>query len=154
MPHIRLFPHSRDEFPYVDALMTWLLTALRAKGGLYHLRSAKSVEHLPVGSIVLFQWSDDKIVGEAVVAKAVAKQKEKVRIESGEVVEYEAQVTFARSSIRLYAPPLPVSTLQEILKELGDSKNIEAVPRYSRLEDWQLYPRILKEVVARGGFVL
>jgi uncharacterized protein (DUF488 family) len=34
-PHIRLFPHSKEEFPSLDLLTTWLLTALKARGGRY-----------------------------------------------------------------------------------------------------------------------
>ena len=50
----------------------------------------------------------------------------KDQTESGEDIEYEAQVTFAPSSIRLYSPPVQVGTVQ---KHIGNSKNIVAVPR-------------------------
>src|SRR5205807_1304193 len=101
MQHIRIFPHSQKEFPSLDSLMIWLLNALRGKGGVYNLRSADSIKDLPSGSVVLFRYGHN-IVGEAVVwkEKEVYSEKLKERTLSGEDEEYEAQVTFAPSSIR------------------------------------------------------
>ena len=48
--------------------MTWLLTGLRGRGGVYHLTSADAVANLPPGSIVLFRYGHE-IIGEAVVRK-------------------------------------------------------------------------------------
>jgi hypothetical protein len=66
MPHIRLFPHNQEEFPALDTLQTWLLTALKAlRAGTFFGRK-KSVADLPAGSIVLFamahqalDWGDE-----------------------------------------------------------------------------------------------
>jgi hypothetical protein len=55
MSHIRIFPHSKEEFPSLDMLTTWLLTALKARGGRYLIRSANAVADLPTGSLVLFR---------------------------------------------------------------------------------------------------
>jgi len=38
---VRIFPHCQKEFPSEDSLLTWLLTALRGRGGVYHLPSAE-----------------------------------------------------------------------------------------------------------------
>jgi hypothetical protein len=64
-PQIRIFSCG-DEFPSPDALVTWLLVALRARGGDYRLRSGNAVAALAAGSFVLFRHGD-VIVGEAVV---------------------------------------------------------------------------------------
>jgi hypothetical protein len=64
-------------------------------------------------------------------------------------MQYEAQVTFAPSSIRVYAPPLPVKLIQEHVPD----KNVEQAYRaYMKLE-WSVYPKILEAVVANGTFV-
>src|SRR5262245_6162740 len=115
---VRIFPHSQKEFPSEDSLITWLLTGLRGRGGVYHLRHADAVKDLPAGSVVLFRYGH-RIVGEAVVCKGKETLAEKVkdRTLTGEEEEYGARVTFAPSSIRLYAPPLPVATLQQLLNK-------------------------------------
>jgi hypothetical protein len=149
MSHIRIFPHSQKEFPSRDFLMTWLLTSLRGLGGVYHLRTAAAVDELPAGSVVLFRHGHE-VIGEAVVLKGkeVFAEPVKGRTLSSEEVSYEARVTFAPSSVRLYAPPLPVDLLQPLtgkdLKQYAGS--------YTKL-NWDVYPRILEAVVAGGGFV-
>src|ERR1700681_1483322 len=99
MPHIRIFPHSKEEFPSLDMLTTWLLTALKARGGRYLIRSAKSVADLPPGSIVLFRYGH-VIVGEAVVSRYVRESHDD-RMLLGQETQYEAHVAFCPSSIRL-----------------------------------------------------
>ncbi len=150
-PHIRIFPHSQEEFPFEDDLTAWLLTALRGGGGVYHLRRADRVKNLPPGSLVLFRYGQ-KLVGEAVVRKGkeVFSEKLKIRALSGKEVKYEAQVTFAPSSIRLYAPPIAVQQIQPYIKE-KDLMKYAGV--YVKL-DWAIYARILAEVISRGVFVL
>ena len=147
-PQVRIFPHAvEDEFPSEDLLRMWLLNGLRGRGGEYHLRNKDAVTDLPPGSIVLFRWGD-VIVGEAVVwkQKEVFPQKKKEGTLSGKEQEYEAQVTFAPSSIRLYAPPLPVKQIQQPGKDLTFAR------AYTVL-DWDVYARILEEVVKAGAFV-
>src|SRR6266487_6319741 len=109
-PQIRIFPHSKEEFPSEDSLRTWLLTALRGRGGVYYLLNRDAVRDLPPGSIVLFRYGQ-KIVGEAVVRKEKEPFNGTSRTLAGKEEEYEAQVTFPSSSIRLYAPPLPVENI-------------------------------------------
>ncbi len=147
---VRIFPHSQDEFPSEDSLLTWLLTSLRARGGEYYLRHSDSVKDLPPGSVVLFRYGHE-IVGEAVVwkGKEVFPDKVKDRTLTGEEAEYGAKVTFASSSIRLYAPPLQVERLQLNLPEKDVVKFAGA---YTSL-DWSIYGRILHEVVSSGVFV-
>jgi len=148
--HIRIFPHSQEEFPSEDSLTTWLLTGLRGRGGVYHLRSAKQVKDLPPGSLVLFRYGQ-KLVGEAVVKKGkeIFSEKLKERTLSGKEAEYEAQVTFDPSSIRLYAPPIPVERIQP-----HTEKNLLTYPGAYVELDWTIYARILEELISRGMFIL
>jgi hypothetical protein len=142
-PQVRIFPHSQAEFPSKDLLMTWLLIGLRGRGGVYHLTSADAVADLPPGSIVLFRYGHE-IVGEAVVCKGKETGGARGRTLLGEEGDYAARVTFAPSSIRLYSPPLPVKEIQQYTeKDICSS----AQPYYKL--DWEVYGRILKEVVSR-----
>ncbi len=145
--HVRIFPHSQDEFRSEDNLRTWLLTGLRGRGGVYHLRGAHPVKELPAGSVVLFRYGN-RIVGEAVVVKeweTLLKPLEE-RTLTGEEVLYESQVTFSPSSVRLYAPPVPVEQLRL------DKDIVTSGRQYPRL-DWGDYALVLREVVSQGTFV-
>jgi hypothetical protein len=146
---VRVFPHSQKEFPSVDSLLTWLLTGLRGRGGVYLLRNADAVREVPPGSVVLFRYGS-RIVGEAVVSKGkeVFAEKIKDRMLTGEEAEYGAQVTFIPSSIRLYAPPLPVDRLQPHL----DKDIVKYAGAYTDL-DWAMYGIVLQEVVSKGTFI-
>jgi hypothetical protein len=131
MPHIRVFPHSTDEFPSLGMLTTWLLTALKARGGRYLIRSAKAVPDLPTGSVVLFRCGH-VIVGEAVVFTYV-HDSAKNRTLLDQEMEYEAHGEFSPASIRLFVPPFPVEVLQSIM---GDSLNIATSAQpYYKLEN-------------------
>lgn len=153
-PHIRIFPHdTKEEFRSIDQLTSWLLTGLRARGGMYHLKSAGAVADLPRGSLVLFRYGN-VIVGEAIVWKEKELENMKDRTVSGEMAEYEAKVTFAPSSIRLYSPPLPCDFVQTAMKALGDDKDfVKFAGAYTKLENWSIYGSILAEVVSRGTFI-
>jgi hypothetical protein len=146
---VRIFPHSQTEFPTEDSLLTWLLTSLRGRGGVYFLRHADRLKELPPGSVVLFRYGH-KIVGEAVVSKGKEAFPEKVkdRTLTGEEAEYGGQVTFAPSSIRLYAPALPVECLQPHL----DKDVVKFAGAYTDL-DWSIYAIVLQEVVSKGTFI-
>jgi hypothetical protein len=146
---VRIFPHSQKEFPSEDSLLTWLLTALRGRGGVYHLRHADAVKDLPAGSVVLFRYRNN-IVGEAVVwkGKETFLEKAKDRTLTGEEAEYGAQVTFVPSSIRLYAPALPVERLQPHLEK----DVVKFAAAYTDLE-WSMYGIVLQEVVSKGTFI-
>jgi hypothetical protein len=146
---VRIFPHSQQEFPSEDSLLTWLLTGLRGRGGVYHLRNADAVIDVPPGSVVLFRYGH-RIVGEAVVSKGkeVFPEKVKDRTLTGEEAEYGAKVTFVPSSIRLYAPPLPVQRLQPHL----DKDVVNFAAAYTIL-DWSIYGIVLQEVVTNGTFI-
>lgn len=148
-PHIRIFPHSQEEFASIDTLTTWLLTGLRARGGRYRLRSRDALAELPIGSIVLFRYGN-KIVGEAIVA-GYFRESSIDRTLAGEEFEYKAYIMFSQTSIRVYAPPVPTKKLQAIL---GDSLDItkSAIPYY-KIEDWTIYPRLLAEIVESGAFI-
>lgn len=150
MPHIRIFPHSKDEFPSLDMLTTWLLTALKARGGRYLIRSAKAVADLPTGSVVLFRYGH-VLVGEAVVFRYV-RNSANDRTLLGQETQYEAHVEFSPSSIRVFVPPLPVEELQSII---GDSLNITASAQpYYKLENWSMYPKLLAAHVVKAGAFL
>jgi hypothetical protein len=141
-PQVRIFPHSQAEFPSKDLLMTWLLTGLRGRGGVYHLTSADAVADLPPGSIVLFRYGHE-IIGEAVVCKGKETGSAAGRSLLGQEGEYAARVIFAPSSIRLYSPPLPVKQIQQYTeKDISSS----AQPYYKL--DWDVYGRILRAVVS------
>jgi hypothetical protein len=149
-PQIRIFPHSKDEFPSLDLLATWLLTALKARGGRYMIRSADRVADLPTGSVVLFRYGH-VLVGEAVVFKYV-RSSANDRTLLGQETPYEAHVEFSPSSIRVFVPPLPVEELQSIV---GESPNLTASAQpYYKLEDWGAYPRLLAAHVSNAGAFL
>ena len=141
-PQVRIFPHNTEEFPERDDLMTWLLNGLRGRGGEYHLTSADAVADLPPGSIVLFRHGNE-IIGEAVVRKGK-------ELCSGKA--YGAQVTFAPSSIRLYSPPLGIDRIQPIVNESQIKKDLSIARSYYIL-NWDIYGRILKELVSTGAFI-
>jgi hypothetical protein len=150
MPHVRIFPHSKDEFPSLDMLTMWLLTALKARGGRYLIRSAERLAELPPGSIGLFRYGH-VIVGEAVVREYV-RESASERALLGHESQYEAHVEFSASSIRVFVPPVPVAELQSIL---GGSLNIAASAQpYYKVEDWSAYPRLLAAHVGNGGAFL
>jgi len=154
-PQVRIFPHSVEkEFPSEKSLKAWLLVDLRQAGGVYRLRTASRVKDLPPGSIVLFRYGK-RIVGEAVVwkGKQLLNPRVKETTRTGEEGEYAAQVTFAPSSIRLYAPPLPVEPIQRHMNEHRIDKNILKFPGAYVELDWKIYACILKEVVSRGTFI-
>jgi hypothetical protein len=149
--HIRIFPHSYEEFPSLDMLTTWLLTALKARGGRYLIRSAKSVAELPLGSVVLFRYGH-VIVGEAVVSRYVRDAAKGDRTLLGQETQYEAHVEFAPSSIRIFVPPLPVEVLQDLV---GEGTNITASAQpYYKFEDWTLYAKLLAAHVGKAGSFL
>ncbi len=138
MPHIRIFPHSQDEFPSLQTLQTWLMTALKALGGRYLLQSKNAVADLPAGSIVLFRYGNE-IVGEGVV-REYKRESHTERTLAGAVQQYEARVTFAPGSIRLFVPPLAVEELQRIV---GDAVPIMVPSGYYIIRDWSVYPKLL-----------
>ena len=149
IPHIRIFPHSREEFPSIDSLTTWLLTGLKARGGVYHMRSSKSVKDLEAGSIVLFRYGD-KIVGEGVVSTYVRGLAPDKTL-SGEEVAYEARTIFSPSSIRVYSPPIQIEALQHLV---GQEPNmIPSAQPYFIIEDWSIYPHLLALQVKQGTFL-
>jgi hypothetical protein len=151
-PYVRIFPHGPEEFPSVDHLMGWLLNGLRGRAGRYHFRS-KRVDELPMGSVVLFRYWDS-IVGEAIVSKEPVWEQERERTWSGEEVEYVGHVTFAPSSIRLYSPPLPALCLQQLMEDSGVGKDIlKSAQLHVKLDNWDIYPRIMQAVVSQGGFI-
>jgi hypothetical protein len=149
MPHIRIFPHSQEEFPSLDALQTWLLTALKARGGMYHLRSRKAAAELPAGSIVLFRYSDG-LIGEGIV-RDYTRESHTERMLNGQEQVYEALVTFAPDSIRLFAPPFPVEELQKIV---GEALPIMIPNGYYIIRDWGVYPRLLAAHIGKAGALM
>ena len=149
-PHIRIFPHSREEFPSVDTLTTWLLTGLKASGGRYLLVRRNAVDELPSGSLVLFRHGQ-VVVGEAIVTEYRRDWPERSRTLLGEERQYEACVRFSPGSIRLYAPPVCVQDLQSFI---GESPNIiPSAQPYFKIEDWNVYPRLLAHVSKSGTFI-
>ena len=141
---LRIFPHSQKEFPSAESLTIWLVTALLTRGGVYYLKSAKAVRDLPVGSVVLFRHGES-IVGEGVISegKALFRQKVKGKTFLGEDEEYDAQFTFAPSSIRLYSPPLRIEFLQE-----HTEKDLLAYARAYVELNWSVYGLVLAEVAS------
>jgi hypothetical protein len=149
-PQIRILPHSKEEFPSLDMLTSWMLTALKARGGRYLIRSASSIAELPLGSIVLFRYGH-VIVGEAVVSQYV-KDAKKNRTLLGQETQYEAYVELSPSSIRVFVPPLPIEEVQTLI---GESINVTASAQpYYKFEDWDLYPKLLAAHVGKSGSYL
>lgn len=148
-PHIRILPHNQEEFASIDKLTSWLLTSLRARGGRYNLRSRNAIAELPNGSIVLFRYGHN-IVGEAIVA-GYFRESSIDRTLTGKEFNYEAYIVFSQTSIRVYAPPLPIKKLQRII---GESLDITTSAQpYYKIEDWNIYPGLLAEIVESGAFI-
>lgn len=131
--------------------MTWLLTALKALGGVYKLRSRNSVAELPAGSVVLFRYAD-VVVGEAVVVEYSRESPSRAgQTLLGERQDYEAYVRFSPGSIRVYAPPVEINELQS---SIGDAPNlVPSAQPYFKIEDWAVYPKLLACVARSGGFM-
>jgi|Deesub1362B_J571_1020462.scaffolds.fasta_scaffold06895_2 hypothetical protein len=136
---LRIFPHSKQEFATADDLRSWLVTALKARGGRYLLRSNQG--SIPRGSVVLFRHGN-QIVGEAVVEEDFVSQPVEV-----DGVTYEGSIKFAVSSIRLYVGGLPI----EVLADLA-GRDFSVARTYYKIEDWAVYPRILSEAVKEGFY--
>ncbi|HEV3146842.1 MAG TPA: hypothetical protein VGZ47_23345 [Gemmataceae bacterium] len=66
---------------------------------------------------------------------------------SGESAEYTGQITFCPSSIRLYAPPVALDKIKPYT-----DKDLSYAEAYTIL-DWDIYSRILEEVVRIGTFI-
>lgn len=145
MPHIRIFPCG-EEFPSPDALVTWLMTALRARGGRYLLRSADAVADLAPGSIVLFRHGD-VIVAEGLV-RDYAREAGTDRSLTGDHVSHGARVEFVPDALRVFAPPLPVAELQRLI---GTAPDISVARTYFIVRDWGVYPKILAAHIGRAG---
>lgn len=146
MPHIRIFPCSQEEFVSEGAFQTWLMTSLKAGGGTYLLRSDSRVADLAPGSIVLFRY-EDHLVGEGVVREYV-KEAHTSRTLAGEERQYEARVTFALGSIRMFTPPMKIEELQQIV---GEAIQINSRMPYYAIRSWDTYPRLLAAHIGRAG---
>src|SRR5438067_1623191 len=144
-PHIRVFPCG-SEFPSADALVTWLMIALRARGGRYHLRSGDAVADLAPGSVVLFRHGDT-IVGEAVVREYV-REGGTTRSLTGQDEPYGARVVFAPDTIRVFAPPLGIPDVQRVV---GPSPDLTVARTYFSIRDWSVYPRLLAVHLGQAG---
>jgi hypothetical protein len=131
-------------------LLAWLSTVLRARGGVYYLRRADAIKSLPPGSVVLFRYGND-IVGEAVVwkDKEPLSATEKGHNLLGKDVTYAARITFLPSSIRIYAPPLPV----ECLRSQTEKDLTTYAGAYVELE-WSAYSIVLQEVASRSNLIV
>ena len=145
-PIIRILPHTRAEFPSSDHLRTWMLTALKANGGCYLLRSfgVLGAGNNPPGSIVLFRFHD-QIVGEAVIEQDVTRQNIEDLTPEGQPFTYEGYMKLAPSSIRAYIGSLSVA-------ELGDlcGRDFSIANPYYKIDDWAVYPKILARVAPQG----
>jgi hypothetical protein len=143
--HIRIFPHTHDDDSSQDDLATWLVTALKARGGVYNLRWAASVANLPQGSVVLFRYGN-LIIGEAIVVKY-----DRAVTNDGAISteEWKSHVSFLSSSIRLLSPPLEIEKLQSIV-----SANIMGANVYHIIKDLAVYPKFLALHVESGGAFL
>ncbi len=149
-PHIRIFPHNQKEFPSRDTLTMWLLTGLKARGGEYLLVSRDAVAELPSGSLVLFRYGQ-VVVGEAVVKEYFRDLPVHDRNLAGDDQEYEARVRFSPGSIRVYAPPVGIEDLQSFI---GESPNLSpSAQPYFKIENWNVYPRLLAHVGKSGTFI-
>jgi hypothetical protein len=148
MLHIRIFPHSAGEFKKLDDLTTWLMTALKARGGVYYVLgdggSRPAETSMEAGCIVLFRYND-AIVGEAVVRDCVIQSGEN---ESGE--KYQAVATFFPSSIRLFSPPIHTDNLQKLIEK---SPDIGVQRTYFIIKEWSVYPQLLALVGKAGSFI-
>lgn len=147
MQTMRIFPHDPAVFPSVDDLTTWLLTALKAKGGKYRVlgTAPQAVPaNLLQGSVVLFRYAD-LIVGEAVVLDYIIPAPIEETAE-----QCLAIAIFAPSSIRLYSPPVDVERLSELI---GGKPDISVHRTYHSIENWTVYPKLLAHVAASGAFL-
>lgn len=133
MPHIRIFPHSREQFESDDVLKDWL----KQNNGEYWLKSLQPIKSVPTGSIVLFRF-DKEIVGEAVVQRDIRK------LDTNEF-ESEGKIKFEPASIRIYKKPLKIKTLEKFT-----GKNLKGANIYYKIYTWSIYSKILAETVKDG----
>lgn len=146
-PHIRIFPHSPKVFPSSDDLVTWLMTALKARGGEYFLLGDNAPSDLLAGSLVLFRHGN-RIVGEAVVREY---KKEAGVMERGE--PFKGRAVFTETSIRLYSPPISIDALKQLKEAVGDIKDVTIANAY-HIVSWDVYPDLLAKHVGNGGAFL
>jgi len=148
---LRIFPTTRKEFKTVDEFACWLLTSLKARDGIYHLRSSRGeVKKTPPGSVVSFRFGNE-LIGEAIVKCGFVE--EKVEIAG---VTYEGHIQFEESSLRIYKGFFPIPLFQKILEKRMNPKDIPDLSyagAYNRFEDWNIYIDLLKKQVERRGFL-
>lgn len=140
-PVVRIFPHSKEEFEDSDELRTWLITALKARGGRYRLHVDSSYGSNPSGSLILFRY-ENEIIGEAVVEQDYIAYDKPLKI--GDFT-YGGFIKFVPSSIRVYVGGLPVKVLGEFC-----GRDFSGARPYYKIEDWAVYPKILAEVAKEG----
>lgn len=104
---------------------------------------------LPSGSLVLFRYGQ-VVVGEAVVIEYSPEPSDD-RTLAGKKPKYEACVWFSPSSIRVYAPPVGIDALESFI---DNPPKIRSGPRkYFKIEDWNVYPKLLAHVGKEGTFI-
>jgi hypothetical protein len=115
---------------------------------VYYLRDADAIKDVSAGSVALFRY-DKRIVGEGIVwkEKDIFPEPVKNTTLTGDEAEYTGQIAFHPSSIRLYAPPVSVASLQGHV-----DKDISIARTYFNL-DWPAYGFVLQEVATKGLFV-
>jgi hypothetical protein len=122
------------------------MTALKARNGEYRLNNANPVADLPSGSVVLFRFGLHKIIGEAVVVRTEVFQEDDA--------EVPATVWFAPSSIRVFAPPIAIATLQKIIGGTSIKDISSMANAYAKFDDWSLYGKLLSaHLTAKGCFL-
>jgi len=142
-PIIRIFPHSREEFKSADELRTWLYNELRLRDGKYNLRSIQTVgigKNTP-GTLILFRFNKE-ILGEAIVKEDVIEEKNIF-----EEIEYEGMIRVEASSIRIYRKPIGINFIEKIT-----DRDLSIAQNHYKFNDWNIYSKILEEVVKNGFF--
>lgn len=99
---------------------------------------------------MLFRHSDF-IVGEAIAIECDSNTSVS-RMLNGKKREYEATITFAPSSVRLFSPPIRIELLQSII---GSSpKIVTARNNYYCIPDLSVHPRLLYEHLKCHGTLI
>ena len=113
------------------------------------LVSKNAVAELPPGSLVLFRYGQ-AVVGEGIVKEYSRESSTEERTLLGDDQTYESCVSFSPGSIRVYAPPVRIEALQSFI---GEPLNISMPVPYYKIEDWNVYPRLLAHVAESGFFI-
>lgn len=120
-PELRIFPNSRILESSTKADRTkYIIDDLKHRGlprgspGKYWLRSLRMTRRISIGTIALFRFGIDEILGEGVISSESTEYYYKD--ENGE--EYEGYIMFDPTTLMAYPQPIPITRVNDIIRPL------------------------------------